>query len=194
MNLADSVLSGVGVPGAVNLVPAEVKAKYPVIFSSKDTEFKQLKGSATISDGKVHTDDLIVSAPEFEVQGKGWVAFDHTVDFRALLLLSEKISQDIMGRANQTKGLADKQGRLEVPFKLSGKLPGARPTPDIGYVAQAIGKGAIERGLEGLFQKKSSKGGSTSSAQEKKPSDSQEKEKQTPKDEILHGLQRWFGN
>ena len=87
----------------------------------------------------------MVSAAEFETQGKGWFGFDHTVDFRALLLLSEKLTQDIISRANQAKGLADKQGRLEVPFNLSGKLPGAKPKPEIGYIAQAIGKGAVER-------------------------------------------------
>jgi len=195
VNLAESVLSGAaGVPGAVNLIPADVKNKYPAIFASKDTEFKQLKGSTTISDGKARTDDLVVSAAEFETQGKGWFAFDQTVDFRALLLLSEKLTQDITSRASQAKSLADNQGRLEIPFNLSGKLPGAKPKPDVAYIAQAMGKGAVERGLEGILQKKSPKGGSeTSPAQEQKPSDSQEKKKQSPKDEILKGLQKSFG-
>jgi hypothetical protein len=124
----------------------------------------------------------VVSAAEFETQGKGWFAFDQTVDFRALLLLSEKLTQDITSRASQAKSLADNQGRLEIPFNLSGKLPGAKPKPDVGYIAQAMGKGAVERGLEGILQKKSPKGGSeTSPAQEQKPSDSQEKKKQVPK-------------
>ncbi len=195
INLAESVLSGAtGIPGAANLVPTDVKNKYPAIFASKDTEFKQLKGSAIIGDGKARTDDLVVSAAEFETQGKGWFAFDHTVDFRALLLLSEKLTQDITSRANQAKGLADNQGRLEVPFNLSGKLPGAKPKPDIGYIAQKMGKGAVEHGLEGLLQKKSPKGGSeTSPTQEQQPSEAQEKKKQSPKDEILRGLQKSFG-
>ncbi len=151
VNLAESVLSGAaGVPGAVNLVPADVKNKYPAIFASKDTEFKQLKGSTTISDGKARTDDLVVSAAEFETQEKGWFAFDQTVDFRALLLLSEKLTQDITSRASQAKSLDDNQGRLEIPFNLSGKLPGAKPKPDVAYIAQAMGKGAVERGLEGI--------------------------------------------
>jgi len=183
-----------GVPGAANLVPADVKNKYPAIFASKDTEFKQLKGSAIIGDGKARTDDLVVSAAEFETQGKGWFAFDHTVDFRAMLLLSEKLTQDITNRANQAKGLADKQGRLEIPFNLSGKLPGAKPKPDIGYIAQAMTKGAVERGLERFLQKKSPKERSeTSPTQEQQPSESQEKKKQNPKDEILRGLQKSFG-
>ena len=195
VNLAESVLSGAtGLSSAVNFVPADVRNKYPAIFSSKDTEFKQLRGSATISDGKARTDDLVISAAEFEAQGKGWFAFDHTVDFRALLLLSEKLSQDIINRAQQTKGLANNEGRLVIPFNLSGKLPGAKPKPDIGYIAQAMGRGALQRGLEGLFQKKSSKGSAeTSPDQEQKPSDSQQKKKSSPQDEILRGLQRSFG-
>jgi hypothetical protein len=57
-----------------------------------------------------------------------------------------------------------------------------------------MGKGALERGLEGFLQKKSSKGRSeTSPPQEQKPSESQEKKKQSPKDEILKGLQKSFG-
>ena len=81
-----------------------------------------------------------------------------------------------------------------IPFDLSGKLPGAKPKPDIGYIAQAMGKGALERGLEGLFRKKSSKGSAeTSPDQEQKPSDSQQKKKSRPQDEILRGLQKFFG-
>jgi hypothetical protein len=193
VNLADRVLSGVtGAPGAGALVPAEIKNKYPSIFASKDTEFKQLKGSAVIADGKARTDDLVVSAAEFEIQGKGWYAFDHNVDFRALLLLSQKLSQDIVSRASQAKGLADNQGRIQIPFNLAGKLPGAKPTPDLGYIAQAMGKGAIEQGLGRLFRKKSSKGSETSSPQEQNPSESQQKKKQSPKDEILRGLQNYL--
>jgi AsmA-like C-terminal region len=195
INLAESVLSGAtGTSGVANFVPVDVRNKYPAIFSSKNTEFKQLKGSATISDGKARTDDLVVSAAEFETQGKGWFAFDHTVDFRALLLLSQQLSQDIISRAKETKNLANDQGRLEVPFNLSGKLPGAKPKPDVGYIARAMGKGAVERGLEGLFQKKSPKGGAeTSPPQGQQPSESQEKKKESPKNEILRELQKRFG-
>jgi len=57
-----------------------------------------------------------------------------------------------------------------------------------------MGKGAVERGLEGLFQKKSPKGGAeTSPPQGQQPSESQEKKKESPKNEILRELQKRFG-
>lgn len=195
VNLAENVLSGAtGIPGVANLIPADVRKKYPSIFNSKDTEFKQLKGSATISDGKAHTNDLVVSAAEFETHGKGWFAFDQTVDMRGLLLLSERLSQDIISRARETKNLANDRGQIEIPFTLTGKLPGAKPRPDLGYVARAMQKGAVERGLEGLFRRKGPKReAETSPSQEKTPPASQEKKKRSPQEEILRGLEGFFG-
>jgi AsmA protein len=194
VNLAESVLGGAtGIPGIVNLIPADVRQKYPAIFNSKDTEFKQLKGSALIGDGRARTDDLVISAAEFETQAKGWFAFDRTVDFRALLLLSERLSQDIIGRAKEIKALANEQGRIEIPFTLSGKLPGAKPKPDIGYIARAMQKGFLDRGLERLFGRRSPKEDrETPPLQEQAPSQPKERKKRQPAEEILRGLEGLF--
>ncbi|HEY3305070.1 MAG TPA: AsmA family protein [Candidatus Binatia bacterium] len=192
VNLAESVMSNI--PGGVNIVPADIRKKYPAIFSAKDTEFKQMKGSAAIADGKAHTEDLVVSATEFETQGKGWFAFDRKVDFRALLFFSQQLSQDIISKAREAKGLANEQGRIEIPFTLSGKLPGAKPKPDMGYIARAMQKGFMERGMESFTRKKSGKQGSeTSSADGESSSDSKRKKKRSPQEEIFRGLEQLFG-
>ena len=110
-----------------------------------------------------------------------------------MLSLSQQLSQDIISRAKETKNLANDQRGLEMPFNLSGKLPGAKPNPDVGYIARAMGKGAVERGLEGLLQKKSPKGGSETSPAQQQPSESQEKKKKSPQEDILRGLKERFG-
>ena len=193
VNLAESVMSNI--PGGVKYVPADIVKKYPAIFSAKDTEFKQLKGSAVIADGKARTDDLVVSAAEFETQGKGWIAFDRKVDFKAVLLFSEQLSKDIISRAKEAKNFANDQGRIEMPFTLSGKLPGAKPKPDMNYIARAMQKGFIERGLGSFSRKKSPKEDTeaSSSSNEETPSDSKKKKKKDTKEEILRGLQQFFG-
>ena len=193
MNLAESVISNV--PGGVKKIPADIRNKYPAIFSAKDTEFKQMKGSATIADGKARTDDLVVSAAEFESQGKGWYAFNRTVDFKAVLFFSQQLSEDIIKRAKEAKNFADDQGRIEMPFTVSGKLPGAKPKPDMNYIARVMQKGFFERGLGNFSRKKSPKGDSeASSADEQTSSDSKpKKKKKDMKEEILRGLQQFFG-
>jgi hypothetical protein len=193
VNLAESVVSGTGIPGVINLIPADIKRKYPATFSSKNTEFKQMRGSAIISNGRAHTEDLVVSAAEFETQGQGWFAFDRTVDFRGSLFLSEQLSRDIISRAKQTKNLANGQGQIEIPYTLSGKLPGAKPRPDLGYVARAMQKGTLERGLESLFQRKSRRRGSDAAPfREETPYGSQQRGPRGPVDEIRRGLEELF--
>jgi AsmA-like C-terminal region len=188
------VFSGAGVPGVINLIPSDMKKKYPDVFSSKDTEFKQMRGSATISDGRAYTDDLVVSAAEFESQGKGWYAFDRTVDFRGLFQASQPFSADIIRRAKEAKGLANDQGQIEIPFTLTGKIPGAKPRPDMAYIARALEKGFAEQGLDRLFRRRSPKRDSESSpSREGTPSDSTEKKKGTAEDQILRGLKKFFG-
>ncbi|MGH7845069.1 MAG: AsmA family protein, partial [Candidatus Binatia bacterium] len=192
VNLADSVLSNTGIPGFASIVPADLKRKYPEVFSSKNTEFKQLKGSAIIKGGKAYTDDLTVAAAEFESRGKGWFAFDQTVDLRGQLLLSQAFSQDIISRARETKGLANDQGRIEIPFTMSGRLPGAKPKPDLGYIAHGLQKGAFDRGLDSFFRRRS-RGSETAPLQPDQPSGSREREKRSPADEIRRGLEELFG-
>jgi AsmA protein len=192
LNLADGVMSNI--PGGVNSVPADIRKKYPAIFSAKDTEFQQMKGTAIIADGRARTDDLLVSAAEFETRGKGWFAFDRKVDFKAVLLFSQQLSRDIIGKAKEAKGFANDQGQIEMPFTLSGKLPGAKPKPDMNYVARAMQKGFMERGLGSLGGKKSRKQGAQSPPPDDTSSDSPApKKKRSTQDEIRRGLEQFFG-
>ena len=192
VNLAEGVMGKV--PGGVEIVPSDIRKKYPAIFSAKDTEFKQMKGSAVIADGRARTDDLIVSAAEFETQGKGWFAFDRKVDFHALLTFSQQLSKDIFSKAKEAKGLANDQGQIEIPFTLSGKLPGAKPKPDMNYIARAMQKGFLERNFGSLGGKRSKKSSDDTASDGGSASDTGgKKKKNSTKDDIIKGLQGLFG-
>jgi AsmA protein len=186
VNLAESVLGD-----ASGLIPSDIRRKYPEIFSAKDTAFKEMKGSATIRDGKAYTDDLVVSAAEFESHGKGWFAFDRTVDMRGVLFLSSRLSQDIIARARPARGLANEQGQITVPFTMAGKLPRAKPRPDAGYIARGLQQGALEQGLDRLFRRRSPKRGSETTPYR---DESGETKKRDPAEQILRGLEKFFGS
>jgi len=192
VNLAESVMGKV--PGGVEIVPSDIRKKYPAIFSAKDTEFKQMKGSAVIADGRARTDDLIVSAAEFETRGKGWFAFDRTVDFKAVLTFSQQLSQDIFNKAKEAKGLANDQGQIEMPFTLSGKMPGAKPKPDMNYIARAMQKGFLERNFGSLGGKRSKRSSEDTASDGGASSDTGgKKKKNSTKDDVIRGLQGLFG-
>jgi hypothetical protein len=186
VNLAESVLGD-----ASGLIPGDIRRKYPEIFSAKDTAFKEMKGSATIRDGKAYTDDLVVSAAEFESHGKGWFAFDRTVDMRGVLFLSSRLSQDIIARARPAQGLANEQGQITVPFTMAGKLPRAKPRPDAGYIARGLQQGALEQGLDRLFRRRSPRRGTETAPYR---DESGETKKRDPAEQILRGLEKFFGS
>jgi AsmA protein len=192
VNLAESVFSNV--PGGMSIVPNDIRKKYPDVFSAKDTEFKQMKGTAVIADGRARTDDLVVSAAEFETHGKGWVAFNRKVDFNAVLTFSQQLSRDIVNKAKQANGFLNDQGQLEMPFTLSGKLPGAKPKPDMNYVARAMQKGFFGQTFGDVGGGKKSK--KSSDADETAPTDNggKKKKKNNTKDQIIRGLESLFGN
>jgi uncharacterized protein involved in outer membrane biogenesis len=194
VNLADSVMSS-GIP--INLVPADIRKKYPAIFSSKDTEFKQMKATAVIGDGRARTDDLVVSAAEFETQGKGWFSFERKIDFKAVLTFSQQLSQDILSKAKEAKGFANDKGQIEVPFTIAGKIPGAKPKPDMNYIARAMQKGFMERGLGDVIGKKPKNkkdSANAAPADDGTATDTGKKKKKGPsKDDIMKGLQNLFG-
>jgi AsmA protein len=189
VNLAESVLSGT----LINFIPADIRKKYPEIFSSKNTVFKELSGSATINDARLYTEDLVVAAAEFEARGKGWYAFDRRIDMQGPILFSARLSQDIVGRAKELRGLANEQGRIVIPYTLSGKLPDAKPRPDLGYIARAMQKGALEQTFESFFGKKSTKEGSESAPSSgDTKSGRQQKSRRDPAEEVLRGLEGFF--
>ncbi|MGH8008577.1 MAG: AsmA family protein, partial [Candidatus Binatia bacterium] len=150
INVAEGVLSGVtGLPGLSLLVSPRIRESYPEIFATGDTKFDQLGGSVTIGGGKVQTDDLVIAAADWKAQGKGWFSFDRTLDFRAHLVMSQKLSDDIVDEVKQVKYILE-QGRLVIPFALAGALPGVKPKPDVQYVGELLKQAVVRRGTEEL--------------------------------------------
>ncbi len=202
INIAEGVLSGVtGIPGLSLLVSPRVRDKYPEIFATQNTNFDQLKGTVTISNGKVHIDDLVVAAVDWTMRGKGWFGFDQTLDFRARLTMSQGLSNDIVDDIKEAKYIVNNQGRLEIPFALAGTLPRVKPKPDLAYVGQLLQRAALRRGVEelekGVLQKffpPTSQPAEKEQSSRTSPSATPGQEKKSLEEELIRkGLDRLFG-
>ncbi|HEX3034479.1 MAG TPA: AsmA-like C-terminal region-containing protein [Thermodesulfobacteriota bacterium] len=154
VNIAEEVLSGVtGIPGLTHLVSPRIRNKYPEIFATQNTNFDEFYLPFTLSNEKMQTDNLRISSSDYLINGKGWIGFNKRVDLNSLLILSEKLSQDIAKDVDVAKYIANEQGRLEIPFVMSGTLPGVKPKPDVSYLAQLIQRATIRKGTEELKEK-----------------------------------------
>ena len=191
-NIADNVFTGMtGIPGLTNAVNPSLRAKYPDVFTAKDTEFKELKANFDLADSRMNVKNLRMAAAEFVVQGNGWADFDRKVDFRATLSFSQRLSADLSQSAREMKYLLNNQGQLEVPFALTGRMPNVKPKPDTRYLGQLVQRGFLRKGTEEL-QNRFLGGGKDSAAQTEEPTDSKKKKKSSTEDMIRRGLEGLF--
>jgi len=154
VNLADQVLASVtGIGGLSNLISPRVRSKYPDLFSTGDTKFEKLGGSVRIADGAARSDDLTLAARDYAILGKGTYSLDNALDFTATLVASKQLSDDIVADVREVKYITNEQGKVEIPFRLTGALPKVRPKPDGEFIAKALQRAVVGKGIEKIFGK-----------------------------------------
>src|SRR5207249_10934668 len=58
---------------------------------------------------------------------------------------------------HEVKYLANEQGKVEIPFRLTGALPHVKPKPDSQFIARALSRAVVGKGLEKIFGKEDRK-------------------------------------
>jgi len=201
VNIAESALTGLtGVPGLSVFISPNTREKYPGIFRTQNTEFGQLKGSLALREGKIHLDDLLISASDWTAAGKGWVTLDQSVGLQARLAFSPQLSTDLINEIKPLRYLRDPQGRLTIPFTLGGTLPRVTPKPDVDHVARLVQRGLVEQGVkgltEGLLKQTVPPSQQTPPQEQQSPATPQQPtppQEEKPEEKFLRGLKDIFG-
>jgi len=136
-----------------NLISPRVRAKHPALFATGDTKFDKLGGSVVVADGVARSDDLTILARDYAMLGKGTYSLDNQLDFTATLIASRELSDDVIADVREVKYLANEQGKIEIPFRLTGALPHVKPKPDGEFIARALSRAVVGKGLEKIFGK-----------------------------------------
>ena len=177
VNLVDGVLGGVtGVEHIATLAPESLRAKHPELFGAADTRFEDLRATARIADGQARTDDLVMRSPSYTVTGGGTAGLDGSLDLTAKFVAGPALTADIVGSIKDARWAANDQHLLEVPFRLTGRLPEVRVRPDPAFVARVVGSALVDRANRALGGQKGGKDG-----------------KKDIVDEAVRGLQKLFG-
>jgi hypothetical protein len=191
VNIADSALSSItGIAGLSSFISPRVRKKYPELFNTGDTPFDELGGTFQIADGRATTDDLVLSARDYAVHGKGFFTFEQAVDFTATLIASEKLTADIADDVKEARYLVGNSGRLEIPFRLKGTLPDARPKPDSSFIANLLQRTVVDKGLDALFKRKNKK---NEEGGQEPQTDAAPRQGDPAEDLIKKGLEGLFG-
>jgi hypothetical protein len=191
-NIAEGTLGGItGIPGITSLISPALRKKYPETFTAKDTEFNELRAMFDVGDGRISVKNLRMAAAEFIVQGEGWVDFTRKIDFPATLIFSRRLSADLAQSAREVKYLLNKQGQLEIPMVVRGRLPDVKARPDVNFLGQVAQRGFLQKGVEEL-QNRFLGRDDTPKGAESAPAENRRRKRNSAEDAIRRGLESLF--
>lgn len=149
VNLADTALRGItGVPGLSNLLPPDLRQKYPQVFGVGDTIFENMDAKIDIRDGYANFRDFKLAARDYAVAGQGRYALDNRLDLSTVMTFSEALSAQLVQAAGPMQYLRSPEGRVAIPVKMVGPLPDIKPVPDVTYIAKAASRQAVGKLLD----------------------------------------------
>ena len=93
--------------------------------------FDSLTAKLTLSGGAMTADNVVMHAPDFDLQGHARVAPNNALGGQAQVKLSDALSKEAQGRNKDLK-LMFEDGRIALPVVLSGTLLQPTVTPDMG--------------------------------------------------------------
>jgi AsmA protein len=117
-------------------------------IGKENTPFESLTSSLSIADGRARTDDLSLRSTDLDLDGKGWVGLDATLDLDVAARFSEESTRGMVEKTPRLGSLTE-NGRLAVFFGLNGSL--ASPAFHLNTRAQL--ETAKERAKEKLRER-----------------------------------------
>jgi AsmA protein len=146
-------LKGVNIASLLRTAQAKLQGQPPPANDQPDqTDFTELQGTATVTDGVIRNNDLSAKSPLLRISGEGQASLPaETIDY----LLTTKIVGSLNGQGG--KGLDELKG-VAIPVRISGTFSKPTYTPDLaaalGDVAREKAKEKIEKKTQKLLKDK----------------------------------------
>lgn len=120
-----------------------------------ETPFNDISGAFTLSDGKIHTSDMKLTSDDLNARMSGSFALDSSLDYKGVAVLSKPLS-DRMGSGTLQSLVKDEQGRILLPFRLTGTMTSPKADLDrdeLGKMAKDQAKKKVEEELTKTINK-----------------------------------------
>jgi hypothetical protein len=155
VNLAKEALKKTkDIPGIGELVPQNVVKRHPELSTSPDTDIESARLSFVLQGPRITTHDLVVQTPDYGMTGNGWFDMDKNLEMAAHVLLTKQLTDEIIAEKRNVVYVTNKNGQVDIPMIVSGKLPKPAVLPDVAELAQRAASHALERNVGKLFGKK----------------------------------------
>jgi AsmA protein len=158
-SFTNGAVKGVNIAALIRNAQAKLQGQpAPTNDQPDQTDFAEMKGTATVTDGLVRNDDLSVKSPLLRISGKGQVSLPkETIDY----LLTTKIVGSLEGQGG--RALSELKG-VAIPVRIGGTFSKPTYVPDLaaalGDAAQEKAKKKIEKKAKDLLKDKLGNGAS----------------------------------
>jgi hypothetical protein len=125
-------------PGLVERLQERLPPEYQAKLEARDTKLSPLDIPFEASDGSLQFGDLRFSTEDFQLAGTGRVGFDGTMMIRAILRIEPVLSAALIRSVEELRGIANRNGEMEIPLAIQGQAPQVAVVPDLNYLASKI--------------------------------------------------------
>jgi uncharacterized protein involved in outer membrane biogenesis len=145
-NLIARLFYRAGGQGQSGQAGQRISENLAAVVKREDTPVEDFRATLIAEAQRIRTDDLLLSTPEYEISGAGWIGIDGATQWNGLLVFSPSVTRELRREYGAIRYFLDRKGRLAVSFRLEGKLPNIRIRPENRALAQAFRWGTWQRG------------------------------------------------
>jgi hypothetical protein len=129
-------------------VSLQLSSRLTELAKSKDTEFENLEAQIILEQEVLRADNLRLSTEEYIINAAGWMMTDQTTRWNGMLVISSRISQELLRENKSLRYLLDRRGQISLPFRAEGTLANLRVRPDTRIIAQIVRRGSLPKAIE----------------------------------------------
>ncbi|HAJ92180.1 MAG TPA: hypothetical protein DCO71_06145 [Gammaproteobacteria bacterium] len=139
----DGAVKGVNIASLIRSAQAKIKGQpVPEQTEPNQTDFALMKGTATIANGKVKNDDLLLKSPLLRITGAGKVSLPkETIDYT----LTTKFVGSLKGQGGEE--MQELKG-VSIPVRVGGTFSKPTYVPDLAAVLSDAAKAEVEKKVE----------------------------------------------
>jgi uncharacterized protein involved in outer membrane biogenesis len=142
-----------GIPEIGDLIPASLMKRHPELFDNADTDIDRASLTFVLNGIRISTRDLVVQAADYGMTAAGWFDMDKNVDLSGHALLTPQFSKEIIDAKRNVVYITNQNGQVDIPLRISGKLPKPDVSPDLatlaqnatGHLLRQTGKGVVDK-------------------------------------------------
>ncbi|GEM_PF-5341837 len=137
-------------PGMSELFSQEIEIRYPEVFKSRNTRFRNWSSDFVIDNGRLKTRNLVLQASDYSLNGRGSIDMNMNLDLNVNFQIGKALSGDLMKKTQIAGYFAGTDGTIVLPLHIGGRPPHVKVSLDEKYLQKVIQKAFLRQGAKKL--------------------------------------------